>query len=195
MRERCDVMANRSDREQGQPTECRRRHSLINRMGPCSRTPSGPAVSIDCINRPDRRLHPTTATTSIYLLQRGGHPQRTFAESGTHFPLCNFVMQHRIRQSLRASICAVFYSDWTRRGGEGVQCRSMKYRAARTMLGDLHRATPWLWLYCEKCSHLSPLACAVVVIRWGADPSSDKLWRSARCTACGRKGATIQRPS
>ena len=77
LRERCDVMANRSDREQGQPTECPRRHSLRSRMGPCSRTPSGPAVSIDCINRPDRRLHPTNATTPIYLLQCGSHPQRT----------------------------------------------------------------------------------------------------------------------
>src|SRR5580692_2961389 len=46
-------------------------------MGPCSRTPSGPAVSTDCINRPDRRLHPTNATASIYLLQRGSHPQKT----------------------------------------------------------------------------------------------------------------------
>src|SRR6266853_2002712 len=50
-------------------------------MGPRSRTPSGPAVSTDCINRPDRRLHPTNVTTSNYLLQRGGHPQRT---SSTH---------------------------------------------------------------------------------------------------------------
>src|SRR6202000_2121705 len=48
-----------------------RRQSLMNRMGPCSRTPSGPAVSTDCINRPDRRLHPTNATASIYPLQRG----------------------------------------------------------------------------------------------------------------------------
>jgi hypothetical protein len=71
------VMADRSDREQGQPNSCPRRHSLSNRMGPCSRTPSGPAVSTDCINRPDRRLHPTNATASIYLLQRGSHPQRT----------------------------------------------------------------------------------------------------------------------
>lgn len=78
MRARCDVMANRSDREQGQPKACPRRHSLMNRMGPCSRTPSGPAVSTDCINRPDRRLHPTNATASIYLLQRGSHPQRTW---------------------------------------------------------------------------------------------------------------------
>src|SRR5271170_5302049 len=70
-------MANRSDREQGQPNLSLRRHSLNNRMGPCSRTPSGPAVSTDCINRPDRRLHPTSATTSIYPLQRGSHPQRT----------------------------------------------------------------------------------------------------------------------
>ena len=65
LRARCDVMADRSDREQGQPNRCPRRHSLINRMGPCSRTPSGPAVSTDCINRPDRRLHPTNATASI----------------------------------------------------------------------------------------------------------------------------------
>src|SRR5271169_3159987 len=70
-------MADRSDREQGQPNRCPRRHSLNNRMGPCSRTPSGPAVSTDCINRPDRRLHPTNATASIYLLQRGSHPQKT----------------------------------------------------------------------------------------------------------------------
>jgi len=71
----------------------------------------------------------------------------------------------------------------------------MKHRAARTTLSDLHRATPWLWLYCERCSHSSPLACAVAVIRWGAGESSDKRRRSARCTACGHKGATIQRPS
>jgi len=38
-------MADRSDREQGQPNRCPRRNSLMNRMGPCSRTPSGPAVS------------------------------------------------------------------------------------------------------------------------------------------------------
>jgi len=71
----------------------------------------------------------------------------------------------------------------------------MQLPAARTTLGDLHRATPWLWLYCEKCSHSSPLACAVAVIRWGTETSSDKLRRSARCIACGHKGATIQRPS
>src|ERR1700730_6237872 len=70
-------MADRSDREQGQPNRCPRRHSLIGRTGPCSRTPSGPAVSTDCINRPDRRLHPTNATASIYLLQRGSHLQKT----------------------------------------------------------------------------------------------------------------------
>jgi len=28
----------------------------------------------------------------------------------------------------------------------------------------------------------------------GADTSSDKLRRCARCTACGHKGATIQHP-
>ena len=33
------------------------------------------------------------------------------------------------------------------------------------------------------------------MIRWGAQVSSDKLRRRARCTVCGHKGATIQRPS
>jgi hypothetical protein len=65
---------------------------------------------------------------------------------------------------------------------------------ARTTLGDLQRATPWVWVYCNGCPHYSPLACAVPVIRWGADTSSDKLRRCARCTACGHKGATIQHP-
>jgi hypothetical protein len=40
-----------------------------------------------------------------------------------------------------------------------------------------------------------PLACAVAVIRWGADASSDRLRQRARCTSCGNKGATIQHPA
>jgi hypothetical protein len=40
----------------------------------------------------------------------------------------------------------------------------------------------------------APLACAVAVIRWGSDASSDKLRAGARCTSCGGKGATLQRP-
>jgi hypothetical protein len=63
-----------------------------------------------------------------------------------------------------------------------------------TTLGDLHRATPWVWVYCERCQHHAPLACAVAVIRWGPDMSSDKLRQSARRTRCGHKGATIQHP-
>jgi hypothetical protein len=64
----------------------------------------------------------------------------------------------------------------------------------RPTLGDLQRATPWVWLHCEACPHYSPLACAVPVIRWGAGTSTDKLRQCARCTACGRKGATLQHP-
>jgi hypothetical protein len=70
----------------------------------------------------------------------------------------------------------------------------MRHTGAQTTLGELQRATPWVWLHCEGCRHYSPLACAVPVIRWGADTSSDKLRRHARCTACGRLGATIQHP-
>jgi hypothetical protein len=40
-----------------------------------------------------------------------------------------------------------------------------------------------------------PFACAVAVIRWGPEASSDKLRQAARCTACGHKGARLQAPS
>jgi hypothetical protein len=38
------------------------------------------------------------------------------------------------------------------------------------------------------------MAVTPLIIRWGPDTSSDKLRQSARCTACGSKGATIQHP-
>ena len=62
-------------------------------------------------------------------------------------------------------------------------------------LGDLQRATPWVWMHCDRCQHKVPFACAVAVIRWGANESSDKLRQCARCTGCGHKGAVIQHPS
>jgi hypothetical protein len=46
----------------------------------------------------------------------------------------------------------------------------------------------------ERCQHRAPLACAVPVILWGPDASSDTLRAGARCTNCGGKGATLQRP-
>ena len=63
----------------------------------------------------------------------------------------------------------------------GVEYRLMKRKPGpRPTLGDLHRATPWLWVHCEKCRHNAPLACAVPVIRWGAGASSDVLRQRAR---------------
>jgi hypothetical protein len=63
---------------------------------------------------------------------------------------------------------------------------------ARTTLGDLQRLSPWIWLNCEKCQHYAPLVCAVPVIRWGPNTSSDKLRAVRPRTAYGHKGATIQ---
>ncbi|MGA2817852.1 MAG: hypothetical protein ABSE67_16445 [Xanthobacteraceae bacterium] len=76
--------------------------------------------------------------------------------------------------------------------GQG-DANAARYIGAKTTLGH-HRATPWVWLHCEGCRHYSPLACAVAVIGWGADTSSDKLRRSARRAACGHSGAIIQHP-
>ena len=71
MRERRDVMARPVRPGTGTPNECRRQHSLQSGMGLCSRPPSAPAASNDCVNRPDRRLHPTkTSDHQIVLATR-----------------------------------------------------------------------------------------------------------------------------
>ena len=44
------------------------------------------------------------------------------------------------------------------------------------------------------CLHSTPVALVPFIIRWGPGASSDVLRRSARCTKCGRKGATLQHP-
>jgi hypothetical protein len=63
---------------------------------------------------------------------------------------------------------------------------AMREFGPRPTLGELQRTTP--------CQHRAPLACAVAVILWGPEASSDKLRAGARCTCCGGKGATVQRP-
>jgi hypothetical protein len=78
---------------------------------------------------------------------------------------------------------------------EGIFRTAVGHRIDRLSgLGELQRATPWVWLWCEGCQHRAPLACAVAVIRWSADVSSDRLRQRARCSACGKKGATIHHP-
>jgi hypothetical protein len=64
-------------------------------------------------------------------------------------------------------------------------------------LGQLRAETPWLWVYCgaRYCNHSAPLALVPVIIRWGADASSDVLRHRARCCACGHLGATLRHPS
>jgi hypothetical protein len=64
----------------------------------------------------------------------------------------------------------------------------------RPTLADLQRSHCWTWVYCEKCLHHAPMALVPLIIRWGAETSSDRLRRCARCTKCGQKGANLQHP-
>src|SRR3954463_2358853 len=67
-------------------------------------------------------------------------------------------------------------------------------------LGELQaRSSTWFWAGGEEqpptgepCQHKAPIALAPFVIRWGADTPSDVLRQNLRCTACGRRGATLQ---
>jgi hypothetical protein len=81
-----------------------------------------------------------------------------------------------------------------------MRCKSrdpyaMKSKPPSPTLEELRRGSPWFWLVCQRCLHRRPVAFAPLIIRWGPDASSDMLRRSARCSACGRKGASLQRPS
>ena len=59
---------------------------------------------------------------------------------------------------------------------------------------SLARADQTDRLTCESCLKRSPVALAPFIIRWGAGVSSDMLRNSARCSHCGRKGASLQHP-
>lgn len=74
-----------------------------------------------------------------------------------------------------------------------LRLRSKRMNQVAT-LTDLRRHSPWVWLYCERCQHRAPMAFTPLIIRWGPGASSDRLRRSARCTKCGGKGATLQHP-
>lgn len=63
-------------------------------------------------------------------------------------------------------------------------------------LGQLRKSAPWLRMFCAAgCGHHRSVALAPFIIRWGANASSDMLRHAARCSNCGRKGATLQHPS
>jgi hypothetical protein len=101
----------------------------------------------------------------------------------------------RRRASFRQkSVCRRHNSDTLDDPRSFGRIPTMRELGPRPTLGELQRATPWVWLWCERCRHHAPFACAVAVIRWGPDASSDKLRAGARCTSCGNKGATVQHP-
>lgn len=56
-------------------------------------------------------------------------------------------------------------------------------------------ATCWFWIKCTRCPHMSAVALAPYIIRWGPDAWPDMLREVARCTACGKKGVALQHPS
>jgi hypothetical protein len=64
-------------------------------------------------------------------------------------------------------------------------------------LAQLRKHVSWFWLHCinAKCGHYRPIALVPMIIRLGADASSDVLRHNARCTHCGQRGATLQHPS
>jgi hypothetical protein len=78
----------------------------------------------------------------------------------------------------------------------GLSCAVSQHAAAPSCCGlsVMNRLLRPGWVYCEKCLHHAPKALVPLIIRWGADTSSDRLRERARCTKCGHRGATLQHP-
>jgi hypothetical protein len=53
-------------------------------------------------------------------------------------------------------------------------------------LAELRKHSSWVWVYCERCLHHSPAAFVPLMIRWGADASSDKLRQCDALSAATR---------
>jgi hypothetical protein len=64
-------------------------------------------------------------------------------------------------------------------------------------LEEMRQAAPWQWVNCRNpnCLHRAPFALTPLIIRWGADASSDQLRQNARCNKCGKRGADLRHPS
>ena len=70
----------------------------------------------------------------------------------------------------------------------------MKDQPRAPSLEQLRSQICWWWVICERCLHWVPVALVPLIIRWGANASSDRLRRSARCGKCSWKGATFSTP-
>jgi hypothetical protein len=53
----------------------------------------------------------------------------------------------------------------------------------------------WFWIKCTRCPHMSAVAIAPYIIRWGPDGWQDMMRETARCSACGKRGVALQHPS
>jgi hypothetical protein len=61
---------------------------------------------------------------------------------------------------------------------------------------ELAEADAWVWAHCGLgCNYSAAIPLAPVVSRIGSDASSDRFRAALKCTACGKRGATIRTPS
>lgn len=63
-------------------------------------------------------------------------------------------------------------------------------------MGQIAKEDAWVWAYCGLgCNHSAAIPLPPLVDRLGADASSDRLRSALTCSVCGKRGATIRKPS
>lgn len=64
-------------------------------------------------------------------------------------------------------------------------------------LGQIRAEFEWMWIYCTaaSCAHMAAVPLAPLIIRWGADASSDLMRMGFRCSHCGGRRTETQAPT
>ena len=74
--------------------------------------------------------------------------------------------------------------------------KSAPYTGPEPTLGHLREMYGWVWAYCGiPCAHDAAIPLDPIVVRLGAGAPADALRSRLRCTACGRRSATLRVPS
>jgi len=63
-----------------------------------------------------------------------------------------------------------------------------------TLRQELNGGDKWMWFWCPVCLHHGPLALAPLAMVFGMEIATVDAAKYVTCSACGHRGATLQRP-
>src|SRR5690348_3893568 len=63
-----------------------------------------------------------------------------------------------------------------------------------TLIEEMQAGYRWFWFWCPLCERRTPKALAPFVVRYGPKVPTIDVAKRGACSACGHRGALLQRP-